>query len=72
MISGYVLARQTAVEMPNGARSELGYTLLDGVGVFHSVEEVYEVIKDLNLPLGWVAMSVDQLLPGYMLPKENN
>lgn len=66
MIEGYVLAKQTVVEMPNGCPKELGYTLLDGVGVFKTAEEVHKVISILSLPLGWVSMRVDQLLPGWM------
>lgn len=64
---GYVLALQTVVEMPDGAK-ELGYTVLSGVGIFTSQAEVSEAIADLSLPLGWVSMTTSQLLPGWMLP----
>jgi hypothetical protein len=62
----YILAKQTSVEVPGQERKELGYTLLDGLGVFRSRDEVHAAIAELGLPLGWVSMTVDQLLPGYM------
>lgn len=62
----FVLAKQTAVEIPGYDRKELGYTLLDGIGIFESADDVHKAIAELNLPLGWVSMSLDQLLPGYM------
>lgn len=65
--AGYVLAKQTAVEVPGQERKELGYTLFDGIGVFRSREEVHAAIAELGLPIGWVSMTVDQLLPGYMM-----
>jgi len=64
---GWVLALQTVVEMPDGGK-ELGYTLLSDVGIFTSAQEVMGGIAELKLPLGWVAMSASQLLPGWMLP----
>jgi hypothetical protein len=64
---GYVLALQTVVELPDG-KKELGYTLLSGVGIFQTREEVSAAIAELSLPLGWVSMTTDQLLPGWMLP----
>lgn len=67
---GYVLAKQTAVEVPGQERKELGYTLFDGIGVFRSREEVHAAIAELGLPIGWVSMTVDQLLPGYMMPDD--
>lgn len=63
---GYVLALQAVVEIPN-ERPQLGYTLLDGVGIFPTEDEVHATIKELSLPLGWVSMKVSQLLPGWML-----
>lgn len=65
---GYVLALQTVVEMPGG-KKELGYTLLDGVGVFTDHQEVSNAIAALSLPLGWVSMKTSQLLPGWMTPE---
>lgn len=67
----YVLAKQTAVEVPGQERKELGYTLFDGIGVFHTREEVHAAIAELGLPIGWVSMTVDQLLPGYMMPVDS-
>jgi hypothetical protein len=69
---GYVLAKQTAVEVPGQERKELGYTLFDGIGVFHTREEVHAAIAELGLPIGWVSMTVDQLLPGYMMPEDTS
>lgn len=62
----WVLAKETVVEFP-GSRPDLGYTLLSGVGVFASFEEVSATIAEFKLPLGWVAMTLEQLLPGAML-----
>lgn len=64
---GYVLALQTVVKMPDGG-NELGYTLLDGVGIFKTAQDVSDSIAELSLPLGWVSMTTHQLLPGWMLP----
>ncbi|KJZ41352.1 hypothetical protein [Pseudomonas fluorescens] len=69
---GYVLAKQTAVEVPGHERKDLGYTLFDGIGVFRSREEVHAAIAELGLPIGWVSMTVDQLLPGYMMPEDTS
>lgn len=60
----YVLAKQTAVEIPGYDRKELGYTLLEGIGVFETADDVHKAITELGLPLGWVSLTVDQLLPG--------
>lgn len=60
----FVLAKQTAVEIPWSDRKELGHTLLDGIGVFKSADDVHRAITELGLPLGWVSLTVDQLLPG--------
>lgn len=60
----YVLAKQTAVEIPGYERKELGYTLLEGIGVFETADDVHKAITELGLPLGWVSLTVDQLLPG--------
>lgn len=67
----YVLAKQTAVDIPGSDHKELGHTLLDGVGVFRSAEKVHSEIAKRGLPLGWVSMTIDQLLPGYMMPDED-
>jgi hypothetical protein len=64
----YVLAKQTVIEVPGQERKELGYTLFDGIGVFLGRDEVHAAIGELGLPIGWVSMTVDQLLPGYMMP----
>jgi len=68
--SGYVLAKQTAVAVPGQERKELGYTLFDGIGIFRSREEVHAAIAELGLPIGWVSMTVDQLLPGYLMTND--
>lgn len=62
--SCFVLAKQTVLEIPGWDRKELGYTMLDGVGVFETADAVHKVIAELRLPLGWVSMTVNQLLPG--------
>ncbi len=63
---GFVLAKETVVEMPDGSK-ELGYTTIGRVGIFNSAEEVFDAIRELDLPLGWVSMTTEQLLPGWML-----
>lgn len=65
---GWVLAKETVIEMPNG-KKELGYTLMEGVGIFTSFDEVVKAIKELSLPLGWVGMTTLQLLPGWQIPE---
>ena len=62
----WVLAKETVVEFPD-SRLDLGYMLLGGVGVFNSFEEVSATIAEFKLPLGWVAMTLEQLLPGAMM-----
>ena len=63
---GFVLAKETVVEMPDGSK-EIGYTTIGRVGIFNSAEEVFDAIRELDLPLGWVSMTTEQLLPGWML-----
>lgn len=63
---GFVLAKETIVEMPDGSK-ELGYTTIGRVGIFNSAEEVFDAIRELDLPLGWVSMTTEQLLPGWVL-----
>ena len=65
---GFVLAKQCAVDVPGSERKELGYLLFDRIGVFRTREEVHAAIAELGLPLGWVSMTVEQLLPGYRMP----
>lgn len=67
--TGFVLAKETVVSMPDGS-NELGYTLIQGVGIFSSAQEVHSAIAELSLPLGWVSMTTGQLLPGWMLPAQ--
>lgn len=56
---GFVLAKETVVEMPDGSK-EIGYTTIGRVGIFNSAEEVFDAIRELDLPLGWVSMTTDQ------------
>jgi hypothetical protein len=66
--NGWLIALQTVVEMPDG-KKELGYTTLDGIGVFTDEEDAHKSLGELNLPIGWVVMHVNQLIPGYIMPE---
>jgi hypothetical protein len=66
--NGWLIALQTVVEMPDG-KKELGYTKLDGIGVFTDEADAYKSLGELNLPIGWVVMHVNQLIPGYIMPE---
>jgi hypothetical protein len=65
---GWVLAKETVVEMPDG-KKELGYTMIHGLPVFTDEQDAHKSHGELNLPLGWVVMRVQQLIPGYVLPE---
>jgi hypothetical protein len=65
---GWVLAKETVVEMPDGTK-ELGYTTIQGFPVFTDEQDAHREHAKLNLPLGWVVMRVVQLIPGYVLPE---
>lgn len=65
--NGWVIAQQAVVTMPDG-KKELGYTLLSGLGVFTDEADASKSLAELQLPLGYVIMTVDQLLPGYIMP----
>lgn len=58
---GFLLARETVVELPDGSK-ELGYTPMPGLGVFVSNDEVFSAIRELGLPLGWVSVRVGQVI----------
>jgi hypothetical protein len=66
--NGWLIARETVVEMPDG-KKELGYTTLDGIGVFTDEADAHKSLRELNLPIGWVVMHVNQLIPGYIMPE---
>ncbi len=68
---GWVICRETVIELPDG-KKELGYTLLSGVGVFTDEGDVSKTLGDLQLPLGFVYMKVEQLLPGYIMPPRDD
>lgn len=65
---GWVLAKETVVEMPDG-KKELGYTTISGLPVFTDQQDAHKSHGELKLPLGWVVMRVQQLIPGYVMPE---
>jgi hypothetical protein len=65
---GWVIAKETVVELPNG-KKELGYTTIHGFPVFTDEQDAHKSHGELKLPLGWVVMRVQQLIPGYVLPE---
>ena len=58
---GFLLARETVLELPGGSK-ELGYTPMPGLGVFVSNDEVFAAIRELGLPLGWVSVRLGQVI----------
>lgn len=62
----WVIALQTVVELPNGSK-HLGYTVLDSLPLFETLEATIAAIKEAELPLGWVAIQVKQFLPNLEL-----
>lgn len=60
----YLLAKETVLEV--AGKKELGYSLISGIGYFDNQESCFKAIQHLNLPIGWVCIHIDQLIPGYM------
>lgn len=58
----YVIAKQTVIEM-EGQPNELGYTLYDGTALFKTCIDAQEAIRNVGLPLGWVVIRLQQIIP---------
>ena len=70
-MSQWAVVKETAVYMydnkEGGERPELGYSVLRDFPLFSSFEHAHKAIAEFNLPLGWVAIEVDQLFPDLLL-----
>lgn len=55
-------------DVRTGGKPELGYALIANAGTFESQDAARLAHRAANLPLGWVVMSLSQLLPDLYLP----
>jgi hypothetical protein len=59
----WLVAKQAAIDV-GGERPDLGYFVPSDLGPFPSFEECAAAITECGLPLGWVAIRLQQLIPG--------
>lgn len=59
-IEGYVIAKETVVEVP-GERPDLGYTLYPESVIFLDQDQAMKVLVEANAPLGWVVIPMSRL-----------
>lgn len=57
----WIIARETAFDLPGGGHKELGYIVPHGSVAFPTQEAAHEAHREMQLPLGWVVMRTDQL-----------
>jgi len=63
----WLVAKQAAIDV-GGERPDLGYFVPSDLGPFPSFEECAAAITECGLPLGWVAIRLQQLIPGAFAP----
>lgn len=61
-MAAFVIARETAFDLPGRPRKELGYIVPAGSVSFPTQEAAHEAHREMGLPLGWVVMRLEQLV----------